>query len=138
MVPLAHNVDWWPKLGMSLCFFKGQLEMISLAVCDDRFGTSWDDWSEVKERDRTEATRLWLEEVGFPVGDYSWGSVWAEFDAKGASVEAAFGSTLLAKPIVANVDEENDEAGQGSGQVQRACEPSREDSFQPPSSRSNR
>jgi len=73
------------SIAMSLCFYKGQLEMISLAVCDDRFGTSWDDWSEVKERERTEATRLWLEEMGFPVGDYSWGSVWAEFDAKGAS-----------------------------------------------------
>ena len=73
------------RVAMSLCFFKRQFDSISLAVSEERFGLSWNDWSESKERDRTEATRLWLEEIGYPVGEYSWGRIWAEFDAKGGS-----------------------------------------------------
>lgn len=71
-------------VGMSLCFFRGQLWGLQVAVIDARFGTGWDDWSELKERARTEATREWLERVGYPAGSYQWGEVWAVYDAKGA------------------------------------------------------
>jgi len=71
-------------IGMSLCFFRGQLASISVAVVDARFGAPWTDWSEQKEQARTVATREWLERLGYPPGSYSWGEVWAEYDSKGA------------------------------------------------------
>ena len=71
------------EIGMSLCFFHGRLSMVTLAVIDDRFGTSWSDWSEEKERARTAATEGWLDRIGFPVGKYPWGLIFAEFDHRG-------------------------------------------------------
>jgi hypothetical protein len=67
---------------MSLCFFEGRLSAIDLRVLDARFGSSWAEWSEENERARAEATRDWLERIGFPPAAYPWGEVWAGTDAK--------------------------------------------------------
>ena len=69
---------------MSLCFLRGQLWGLSVAAVDSRFGATWSEWSEQKERVRTVATREWLERLGYPSGQYQWGEVWAEYDSKGA------------------------------------------------------
>jgi len=70
------------SIAMSLCFFEQRLDTLSLADADPEFGASWDDWSEAKESARAEATKRWLEAVGYPVGDYDWGVVWAGTDPK--------------------------------------------------------
>lgn len=70
------------RILMSLCFFQQALDSIILSVVDEKFGTSWADWNESKQRARTEATRQWLATVGYPVGTYSWGIVWAEYDPR--------------------------------------------------------
>jgi len=68
---------------VALCFFERSLNRVTFSVSDEVYGTSWSDWSESKERARTEATRKWLDSLGYPVGKYRWGSVYAEFDPRG-------------------------------------------------------
>ncbi|MEP6779964.1 MAG: hypothetical protein ABJC26_08750 [Gemmatimonadaceae bacterium] len=71
------------RITMSLCFFERRLDRISLAVLDDKlFGSSWDDWSASKEHARASATMRWLADVGYAVGTYSWGAVYAGTDPK--------------------------------------------------------
>ena len=71
------------QIVVGLCFFQRALHSIVFAVSDPIYGTTWDDWSESKERARAEATRTWLESVGYSVGKYRWGVVYAEFDPRG-------------------------------------------------------
>lgn len=71
------------RLNVGLCFHHGELKIVSLSVRDDDLGSSWDDWSEEKERQRARRTEEWLAEHGFPTGEHAWGSIWAGFDAKG-------------------------------------------------------
>ena len=73
------------QIAMSLCFYRGALESISIADEDLRYGASWDDWSEEKERARADATKRWFAALGYEVGSYPWGEVWTGFDAKSAS-----------------------------------------------------
>jgi len=79
-LPLAEIAG--RRISMSVCFHEHRLESLSLADVDPEFGTSWDDWSEAKEKARADATKRWLEAVGYPVGDYDWGVVWAGTDPK--------------------------------------------------------
>ena len=66
-----------------LCFFKGTLELLSVAVVDSElYGGSWSDWTEEKEKARMVATGRWLSALGCPLGKYSWGTVFAELDPK--------------------------------------------------------
>ncbi len=68
-------------IAMSLCFFAQQLDRITVAVIDDKlYGSSWDDSSPEKEHARAAATQRWLADVGYAVGKYSWGSVYAGTD----------------------------------------------------------
>ena len=69
----------------SLCFHSGILDSISLAVCDAALGSSWNDWSEDKERMRAKLTEDWLAANGYTTGSYPWGEIWAGYDPKGAS-----------------------------------------------------
>jgi hypothetical protein len=70
-------------VGMSLCFFEGKLWHLNVAVVNEElFGGSWADWTEQKERDRAEATRRWFADVGYAVGTYPWGIVYADTDMK--------------------------------------------------------
>lgn len=73
------------QIAISLCFCRGTLESISVADTDDSYGADWDDWSEEKEKARAEATKRWFSALGYSVGSYSWGEIWAEFDTKSAS-----------------------------------------------------
>jgi hypothetical protein len=67
---------------VGLCFFKRTLDSVVFAIPDPLYGASWDDWSESKERARAEATRNWLRSLGYPVGEYRWGIVYAEYDPR--------------------------------------------------------
>jgi hypothetical protein len=68
---------------LSLCFFKNALEFVTVEVADDdQPGDPWSNWSAEREQARAEAIRQWLANIGCPVGDYTWGSVSAEVDAK--------------------------------------------------------
>jgi hypothetical protein len=70
-------------VAISICFFNGTLNSLSLAVEDEKlYGASWGDWSAEKERARVEAIRRWFADVGYPVGAYGWGIVYAETDMK--------------------------------------------------------
>jgi hypothetical protein len=82
-LPPGFIADSWIFCGLS---FKGnQLGLVSLSARDsDRTGT-WADWSEEAEHKCVEDTRQWLRKIGFPVGEYSWGSAFADYDPKGAS-----------------------------------------------------
>jgi hypothetical protein len=70
-------------VAMSLCFFKGSLEWLLVAVVDrGLYGASWSDWSAQKEKARAQATAEWLEAIGYCLGTYTWGVVYAEIDPK--------------------------------------------------------
>jgi len=74
------------RVAIALCFANGHLDCLTVAVCDEvHFGASWSDWTESNELARTEATRRWFANVGYPVGTYSWGHVYAEFDPRSGS-----------------------------------------------------
>lgn len=75
---------------VALCFFGSQLETISLALTDSKYGTGWNDWSEEKERQRAKDTSKLLEKFGFHDGNYGWGCIWSGFEPKGGS-----GSTVI-------------------------------------------
>jgi hypothetical protein len=77
------------KITFSLCFYHGRCNSISLAIYNpEKYGCGWDDWSESKEKSCAEDTANWLNKIGFPVGKYSWGEVWAGYDPKGGSGHA--------------------------------------------------
>jgi len=70
---------------MSLCFRAGLLDSVSIAVSDKAQGS---DWSEASERTRADRTEAWLATQGYQSGTYSWGEIWAGYDAKGGSGSA--------------------------------------------------
>jgi len=49
-----------------------------------KFGTSWDDWAEQKERERVAWLVEFLKSSGAPVGSYSWGNIQALYDSRSA------------------------------------------------------
>lgn len=75
-------------VAISLGFNRGTLEQISLSDANPKYGTSWDDWSEKQEQLRANAMGRWLTDRGYAAGSYSWGSVWAAYDAKSGSGSA--------------------------------------------------
>ena len=73
-------------IAMSLCFHHGTIHTLSIyPFHEDGSTKSWGDWSETTERQNTEIIKTWLTARGYPVGLYSWGEVWAGYDAKSAS-----------------------------------------------------
>lgn len=74
---------------ISLGFNSGVLEHVSLSDTHPRYGTSWNDWSEEKELLRARQIGSWLTGKGFASGTYSWGVIWAGYDAKGGFGHAA-------------------------------------------------
>ncbi len=74
--------------------FEGEaLRAVSVALVDERFGTSWDDWSEKKERARQAAHVKWLRKVldgAGPRWTLPWGEVESSFDPKGGGSSIAF------------------------------------------------
>ena len=68
-------------IAMTLCFFKQTLDSLSVSVVRDN-GALWADWSQETEQARADATRQWLAAVGYAVGTYPWGNVYAGTDPK--------------------------------------------------------
>lgn len=73
---------------MSLCFRLGVLDSISIAASHTALGSSWSDWSEEKEQTRAKQTVEWLAAQGYEPGTFTWGEIWADYDAKGGSGSA--------------------------------------------------
>lgn len=72
------------KIHISICFYKGKCDSISLALYNpEKYGAGWDDWSEEKEKACAKDTENWLAKIGYPTGNYSWGTIWAGYDPKG-------------------------------------------------------
>jgi hypothetical protein len=85
-------------VGITLGFSSGVLESITLTDIHAKYGAGWNEWSEGKERLRAASIGSWLGSKGYPVGTYSWGSIWVGYDAKGG-----FGSALVqyaTQPII--------------------------------------
>ena len=81
-LPPGSIADSWIFCGLS---FKGdQLIHISLSPRDSEKPGTWKGWSEDAELKCVKDTRQWLQRIGFPVGEYSWGSVCADYDPKSA------------------------------------------------------
>jgi hypothetical protein len=70
-------------IGISLGFNSGALEQVSLSDTHPKYGTSWNAWSEEQELLRAKQIGSWLAGSGFAPGTYSWGTIWAGYDAKG-------------------------------------------------------
>ena len=69
--------------------FQGEnVHSVEVALTGDRWGASWDDWSEARERDRQRAHDAWLRgHLGPPPYDYTWGTVESCYDERsGASM----------------------------------------------------
>lgn len=70
-------------VGIALGFNSGVLESVTLTDAHTKHGTGWNEWSEEKERFRAASIGSWLGSKGYPVGTFSWGSIWAGCDSKG-------------------------------------------------------
>lgn len=74
------------RLAMSMVFLDGVLKSLELCLLDaERYGASWEDWREEKERKRARDTAQWLKGIGYPAGRYHWGEIRAGYDEKAAS-----------------------------------------------------
>ncbi len=51
----TYRLAPWKKRGVDLQFVGDQLKVIEIALIDNRFGHSWDDWSEANEKARMRA-----------------------------------------------------------------------------------
>lgn len=68
---------------LTLSFYHEQLESVSITASDDRFGASWDDWSEAKEHERKLFHDQWLTDTIGTTGTHSsWGQLSSDYDAK--------------------------------------------------------
>jgi len=83
--------SWWSisdaTLGGSafvatVCFVDGMLARLALQMNDERFGRTWEEWSEDKERARAAAQELWLQKHVGDSRQFSWGSIGQIRDAK--------------------------------------------------------
>ncbi len=75
-------------MSISLGFNNGILERVGIADAHPRYGVSWDEWSEERQRQRALSIGTWITKLGFPKGSYLWGSVWYGYDSKGGSGSA--------------------------------------------------
>ena len=68
-------------------FFENNLKQISFCVSDTKFNfdKGWDTWSEEKELADLKKYKAWLANELGTQKDFSWGTVWATYDTKGAS-----------------------------------------------------
>ena len=87
-VQLPTFQDGEINVGVSLGFDCGKLLQIALTDAHPKYATSGTDWSEKQELLRAERIGNWLACKGYPVGSYSWGIVWANYDPKGGSGSA--------------------------------------------------
>ena len=68
---------------LTLYFYHQQLESVSITASSDRYGASWNDWSEAKELERKRFHDQWLANtVGTTNGQFSWGQLSSNYDAK--------------------------------------------------------
>ena len=79
--PFSHNLR---EIHSTLRFCNDTLFSADFAIDDDRFGTSWSEWSEDKELKRKEEHDRLLNEVLGSKREFYWGTVWSVFDRKGA------------------------------------------------------
>ena len=50
----------------SLCFFQSKIQMLNVSVVNpDKYGSSWNDFSEAKEKLRAKDTEKWLSNIGY-------------------------------------------------------------------------
>ena len=68
------------ELLVVLWFRRQQLAMVSLMDSDDRYGTSWADYSFEKEMARKASHDAWLSRTLGPYRAFSWGNVWSGYD----------------------------------------------------------
>ena len=80
--PLPPFPDGEALVAISLGFNSGKLELITIADVNVKFGASWSDWSEEKERLRASSIGSWLKHRGISAGTYQWGSIWVGYNAK--------------------------------------------------------
>lgn len=96
-LPVARVVG--QRVACRLCFHHGALSRFSVAVCDDElYGRGWSEWSQDKEERRARDTGSWFTAIGFPIGEYSWGTVYAGYDPRSAT--GGGGVTLLVRASV--------------------------------------
>ena len=85
---LPDFTDGGVVVSVSLGFRDGHLAVLELFDANKKYGRTWDDWSEEKERSRAQSIGGWLARRGFQQGKYEWGDVWFGFDPKGGSGSA--------------------------------------------------
>jgi hypothetical protein len=68
-------------------FYAHRLQLVSLVMSGERFGrlANWGNWSERAEVHRLEELKQWVSEELGHEGEFSWGSVTADYDPKNAS-----------------------------------------------------
>lgn len=65
-----------------LRFFRQRLRYVQIVDVDERFGTSWHDWSLEKEMLRKRLHEQWLDDNDAAEGDYPWGRIVSAYDER--------------------------------------------------------
>ncbi len=83
------------EVAVDLQFLGDRLKVIEIALLDERFGKSWDDWSEANEKARMRAHTEWLRdsfEGKRGRWELPWGVVESTYDPRGggSSIRIAY------------------------------------------------
>ncbi len=87
---IAASSDGTPFIFV-LSFCEGNLYEVSLSIDSPEFGSSWEDWSEERERNRKAQHDTWLRKIGIIDQIYHWGRIDSVFD------EQTGGSSIIIK-----------------------------------------
>ena len=85
------------KFVLILYFHGDRLARIDFCASDPKFGTSWEDYSEEKERQRQASHDAWLWECLGERRSFWWGTVWSGIDPKGggSSIVVSYKSAVV-------------------------------------------
>jgi hypothetical protein len=70
---------------ISVCFFAGVVDSLSVAIASGESVSTGRIWSEQAELEVATATERWFRTIGFPIGRYAWGTVYAGYDPRSGS-----------------------------------------------------
>jgi hypothetical protein len=90
----GEYASWKLQMVVSLFFHRETLRMVTLCDCDPKFGTSWNDWSEQKERDCKASHDRWLAHCVGRQTSFAWGNVSSQSDPRGggSSITISYGN----------------------------------------------
>lgn len=72
-------------LVFSLCFYHNKLNSFNFYASLEPNNSDWSNWSKEYQLKRVQESKDWIQSLGYDIGEYDWGTISVQFDAKGGS-----------------------------------------------------